>query len=73
VLDPPRTGAAEAIAGMLRAAPRVVIYVSCDAATLARDAARLIDAGGYRATDAWPLDQMPQTAHVEVVMRLERG
>ena len=68
-LDPPRTGAAEAIDGIVRAAPRSVLYVSCDAATLARDAARLT---AYRATDAWPLDVMPQTSHVEVVMRLER-
>ena len=69
VLDPPRTGAAEAIEGILRAAPRTIVYVSCDVATLARDAARLT---GYRATDAWPLDVMPETAHVEVVMRLAR-
>jgi 23S rRNA (uracil1939-C5)-methyltransferase len=69
-LDPPRTGAAEAIEGILRAAPHTIVYVSCDVATLARDAARLV---GYRATDAWPLDLMPQTAHVEVVMRLEPG
>jgi len=70
VLDPPRTGAADAIDGILRAAPRTVVYVSCDAATLARDAAQLT---AYRATDAWPLDLMPQTAHVEVVMRLQRA
>ncbi len=69
-LDPPRTGAAEAIDGILRAAPRTILYVSCDVATLARDAARLT---GYRATDVGPLDIMPQTAHVEVVMRLERA
>jgi len=69
-LDPPRTGAAEAIDGIVRAAPRTIVYVSCDVATLARDAARLT---GYRASDAWPLDVMPQTAHVEVVMRLQRG
>jgi len=69
VLDPPRTGAAEAIAGLARAAPPVIVYVSCDVATLARDAARLT---GYRAVDAWPLDIMPETAHVEVVMRLQR-
>ena len=68
-LDPPRTGAADAIDGILRAAPRIVLYVSCDVATLARDAARL---AAYRATDAWPFDVMPQTSHVEVVMRLER-
>lgn len=71
VLDPPRAGAAEAVGGILRHAPAVVVYVSCDAATLARDAARLA-AGGYRATDAWPIDLMPQTAHVEVVFRLRR-
>jgi 23S rRNA (uracil1939-C5)-methyltransferase len=69
-LDPPRTGAAEAIEGIVRAAPRTIVYVSCDVATLARDAARL---AGYRATDAWPLDVMPQTAHVEVVLRLQRA
>jgi 23S rRNA (uracil1939-C5)-methyltransferase len=70
VLDPPRTGAAEAIDGILRAQPRTIVYVSCDVATLARDAARLT---GYRATDAWPLDVMPHTAHVEVVLRLVRA
>jgi len=71
VLDPPRTGAAEAVAGILAHAPRTVVYVSCDPATLARDAERLV-AGGYRAERAWPIDLMPQTAHVEVVLRLVR-
>ncbi len=71
VLDPPRTGAAEAIDGIIRLAPRVITYVSCDPATLARDATRLVTAG-YRATDAWPIDLMPQTSHVEIVLRLER-
>ncbi|MBV8762164.1 MAG: class I SAM-dependent RNA methyltransferase [Deltaproteobacteria bacterium] len=72
VLDPPRTGAAEAVPGILAQRPWVIVYVSCDPATLARDAERLI-AGGYRAERAWPLDLMPQTAHVEVVLRLTRG
>jgi 23S rRNA (uracil1939-C5)-methyltransferase len=72
VLDPPRTGAAEAVAGILAHAPPRIVYVSCDPATLARDAERLV-AGGYRAERAWPLDLMPQTAHVEVVLRLTRG
>jgi 23S rRNA (uracil1939-C5)-methyltransferase len=72
VLDPPRTGALEAIDGMVRLAPATIVYVSCDPATLARDAARLV-AAGYRATDAWPIDLMPQTAHVEVVLRLVRA
>jgi 23S rRNA (uracil1939-C5)-methyltransferase len=71
VLDPPRTGALEAVPGILRHAPAVVVYVSCDPATLARDAEKLV-AGGYRAERAWPVDLMPQTAHVEVVLRLTR-
>lgn len=69
VLDPPRTGAAEAVEGIVAHAPKVIVYISCDPATLGRDAARLV-AGGYRAERAWPIDLMPQTSHVEVVMRL---
>jgi len=71
VLDPPRTGALEAVAGIVKLAPRTVVYVSCDPATLARDAEKLV-AAGYRADRAWPIDLMPQTAHVEVVLRLTR-
>lgn len=72
LLDPPRTGAGPVVVEAITklGAPNVT-YVSCDPATLARDAARLA-AGGYRATDAWPIDLMPQTAHVEVVLRLVR-
>lgn len=72
VLDPPRTGAAEAIGGIVGMAPKTIVYISCDPATLARDATRLTGLG-YRATDAWPYDLMPQTSHVEVVMRLVRA
>jgi 23S rRNA (uracil1939-C5)-methyltransferase len=71
VLDPPRTGALAAMAGIARHAPPVVVYVSCDPATLARDAHELARAG-YRAERAWPVDLMPQTSHVEVVLRLVR-
>jgi 23S rRNA (uracil1939-C5)-methyltransferase len=71
VLDPPRTGALEAMPGISKHAPPVVIYVSCDPATLARDAAKLVEAG-YRAERAWPVDLMPQTSHVEVVLSLRR-
>lgn len=72
VLDPPRTGAAEAVSGISTHAPRTVVYVSCDPATLARDASSLVQAG-YRAERAWPVDLMPQTSHVEVVLRLVRS
>jgi 23S rRNA (uracil1939-C5)-methyltransferase len=72
VLDPPRTGAADCLDAIAKLAPPTIVYVSCDPATLARDAERLV-AAGYRATDAWPVDLMPQTAHVEVVLRLVSG
>jgi len=72
VLDPPRTGAADVMRPLIGLAPARIIYVSCDPATLARDVSVLVDAG-YRATAAQPLDLMPQTSHVEVVMSLERS
>jgi 23S rRNA (uracil1939-C5)-methyltransferase len=71
VLDPPRTGALAAMAGIARHGAPVVVYISCDPATLARDAKILVDAG-YRAERAWPIDLMPQTSHVEVVLRFVR-
>jgi 23S rRNA (uracil1939-C5)-methyltransferase len=71
VFDPPRQGA-EAQAREL-AASRVplIVAVSCNPATFARDAATLIEAG-YRFADVTPVDQFRYTAHVEIVARLER-
>jgi len=66
VLDPPRTGAKEAIPGILRIAPPHLIYVSCDPASLARDLKELI-AAGYQLRSLTPLDMFPQTAHIEAV------
>ncbi|HEU5055190.1 MAG TPA: hypothetical protein VFU21_01635, partial [Kofleriaceae bacterium] len=70
VLDPPREGARAALDSIAAlGAPRMV-YVSCDPATLARDLDRLAEIG-YRAVLAEPIDLMPQTSHVEVVVALE--
>ncbi len=70
VLNPPRTGAADAIEGILRTRASRIVYVSCDPATLARDASRLMS-GGYHPARAVGVDMFPQTAHVEIVMLLE--
>lgn len=72
VLDPPRKGAGpEVVASVARMRPTRVVYVSCDPATLARDARSLAEAGLQPRTAA-PLDMFPQTAHVECVAQFTR-
>jgi 23S rRNA (uracil1939-C5)-methyltransferase len=70
VLDPPRTGAADVLAGLVSLSPRRIVYVSCDPATLARDVGRLRE-DGYAPLWCQGVDVMPQTAHVEAVLVLE--
>jgi len=72
VLDPPRTGLrADGVAALQEAAPRDIVYLSCDPATLARDAAGLA-AAGYDLVRLAVLDMFPQTAHVECLLQLRR-
>jgi len=72
LLDPPRAGAAEVISQLpLKGIPRIV-YVSCDPATLARDAGFLVRERGYRLVAAGAMDMFPQTAHVESIAVFER-
>ena len=69
LLDPPRTGAGEeVITVMTRTHPRAIVYVSCDPASLARDA-KLLLASGYRMDYLIGYDLFPQTQHVECVAR----
>jgi 23S rRNA (uracil1939-C5)-methyltransferase len=73
IVDPPRTGMSrEALEGAIRLNARTVVYVSCDVATVARDARRLVDAG-YMLQSVEGFDLFPNTAHVEIVARFERA
>jgi len=72
VVDPPRTGMSrEALDGVLSVNSRQIVYVSCDVATLARDARRLVDAG-YAIARADAFDLFPNTPHVETVVVFEK-
>ena len=73
VVDPPRAGlGAEVCAELAKAAPRQIVYVSCDPATLARDL-RALQPSGYRLAQVTLVDLFPQTFHLETVAVLERG
>ena len=73
VVDPPRTGLSEAVReAALRDRPARIVYVSCDPATLARDARALVQ-GGYQVRSLTGLDMFPSTAHVEAVCVLDGG
>ena len=72
VVDPPRAGMdAPALEALIRIQPRQIVYVSCDPATLARDAKRLTSAG-YSLRDVQPVDMFPQTYHIECVAHFMR-
>lgn len=71
IIDPPRAGMhPDVVEVVRRAAPEVIVYVSCNPATQARDVA-LLDSD-YCITDVQPVDMFPQTHHVENVIRLQR-
>ena len=72
ITDPPRAGMhPDVIKTILAAQPRKIVYVSCNPATQARDAALLV-AGNYRILRSQPVDMFPQTHHVENVLLLTR-
>lgn len=72
LLDPPREGAIELVKALPADWPRRMVYVSCDPATLARDAAVLVQTKGFRLAAAGVVNMFPHTAHVESIALFER-
>ncbi|MGH8671756.1 MAG: 23S rRNA (uracil(1939)-C(5))-methyltransferase RlmD, partial [Burkholderiales bacterium] len=72
LLDPPRDGAVEVVKNLTDGAPRRIVYVSCNPATLARDAAVLVSVKGYTLAAAGVINMFPHTSHVESIALFER-
>jgi 23S rRNA (uracil1939-C5)-methyltransferase len=73
ITDPPRAGMnPKAVKMLLKIAPPVIVYVSCNPASLARDGQILCEEGKYKLVHCQPVDMFPQTNHVESVARFER-
>lgn len=73
ILDPPRAGADQKLLdAIIQTSPSRIVYVSCDAGTLARDI-KYLTSNGYRFVECTPVDQFPWTNHVETVVLLSKG
>ena len=73
LVDPPRSGAIEALKVVCREVkPSRIVYVSCNPATLARDAQFLVGTGAYRISQVSVVDMFPHTAHVETAALFEK-
>ncbi|MBU0753800.1 MAG: methyltransferase domain-containing protein, partial [Planctomycetes bacterium] len=73
IIDPPRAGMnPKALRRLIRMAPARMLYISCNPATFARDAATLAEAG-YTLPEVRPVDMFPHTMHIEVIGVFYRG
>ncbi|MCB1897990.1 23S rRNA (uracil(1939)-C(5))-methyltransferase RlmD [Cognatazoarcus halotolerans] len=72
LIDPPREGAVAVVKALGPESPQRIVYVSCNPATLARDAAVLVHQKGYRLRGAGIANMFPQTSHVESIALFER-
>ncbi len=73
LLDPPRSGAPVVVEKLPQPLPQRIVYVSCDPATLARDAGVLVNQHGYTLVSAGVMDMFPHTAHVESIALFEKN
>ena len=72
MVDPPRAGLSQKVVRrIIEAAPRRIVYISCNPTTLAPNAAQLVEAG-YALRRVVPVDMFPQTPHIECVAVLDR-
>ncbi|AEB28418.1 23S rRNA (uracil(1939)-C(5))-methyltransferase RlmD [Francisella hispaniensis] len=72
LLDPPRAGAQEVCSNIEKFNVKRIVYVSCDTATLARDAGILVKSKGYKLISAGVMDMFPHTMHVESIAVFEK-
>jgi 23S rRNA (uracil1939-C5)-methyltransferase len=72
LIDPPRDGAVELVKSLEEGGPRRIVYVSCDPATLSRDAEVLVQVKGYRLAAAGVINMFAHTSHVESIALFER-
>ena len=72
LIDPPRDGAIEVVKALPEPLPSRIVYVSCNPATLARDAGVLVSMQGYELTAAGVVNMFPHTAHVESMAVFDR-
>ena len=73
LIDPPRDGAIELVKVLSDASLKRIVYVSCNPATLARDAAVLTQVKGYRLSAAGVVNMFPHTTHIESIAAFERA